>query len=133
MVDYTSQTTADFETYYLAGMGLIFLWEGQGDVRAHYNRNAAILRHLGNGAVNSVGNNAPSGSEVEGDAYVIGTSPTGVFAGHARNIALYVADPFDGDVVGWLFLAPREGMHVWNEVLEQRHYFDGTDWQVGPT
>ena len=49
------------------------------------------------GGVISIGTNAPPGSPSEGDAYIIGTSPTGAWAGRANAVAYYTAS-------GWRFV-----------------------------
>lgn len=46
---------------------------------------------------------APPGSPSEGDTYIIDTSPTGAWSGHAGDITVYTEG-------GWVFRSPRGGM-----------------------
>ena len=48
--------------------------------------------------------NAPPGSPTEGDLYIIGPSPTGLWATHAGKLGLYYG--------GWLVCTPKGGMQV---------------------
>lgn len=52
--------------------------------------------------------NTPPGSPAAGDAYVVGTSPSGAWVGHAKDIALYTPR-------GWVFATPRVGCALLNE------------------
>jgi hypothetical protein len=49
---------------------------------------------------------APPGSPAEGDRYIVAASPTGVWAGHAADIAVWQ----DG---AWDFHDPQEGWRCW--------------------
>lgn len=49
--------------------------------------------------------NAPSGAEVSGDRYIVGTSPTGAFAGKANYIA-----ELQGTT--WVFAPPKDGLQI---------------------
>jgi len=50
--------------------------------------------------------NDPPGSPAEGDRYIVGPTPTGVWVGHAKSIAWY-------DGAAWAFDAPEEGWFVY--------------------
>lgn len=52
--------------------------------------------------------NTPPGSPSVGDFYIAGVSPTGAWAGHAKEIALYSPR-------GWVFAVPTVGMSVLNQ------------------
>ncbi|MBG1232230.1 DUF2793 domain-containing protein [Aestuariivirga litoralis] len=69
----------------------------------------------------SRGLNAPPGSFAEGDRFLIGTTPTGDWAGKAGLIALR-------DAGLWVFLTPRAGFLAWIVAESTFIVFDGTAW-----
>ena len=72
-------------------------------------------------AVKGINQNTPPGSPVEGDVYGLGASPTGTWAGKAKNIARYYN-------AAWLFIPPFDGM-IANDVSVDRFYhYNGTSW-----
>lgn len=93
----------------------------------HYAQMMALLRGLDAlvmPRVLSVGANTAPGSPSDGDMHVVGTSPTGVWAGKANNLARRSA------VAGaWEFFAPKPG---WRVSDSSNAYsvltFNGTSW-----
>ena len=75
-------------------------------------------------AVESVGSNAPPASPVDGQCFVVGTAPTGVWAGHAKAIAGYAPG-------GWRFVAAVAGMNALDKASGQTATYDGTAWSIG--
>ena len=75
-------------------------------------------------AVETVGANAPPGSTVDGQCFVIGTAPTGAWAGQAKAIAGYAPG-------GWRFVAAVAGMRALDKASGQTATYDGTAWVVG--
>ncbi len=65
--------------------------------------------------------NTPPVSPNGGDVVIVGTSPTGDFAGHMNALAQYLTG-------GWVFLSPIPWMDAWVESTESRMAFDGTSW-----
>lgn len=66
--------------------------------------------------------NTPPGSPTSGDAHLIGTSPTGDWAGKANNIATW-----DGGA--WRYLSPWRGLRVEKHSAPSMLIrFDGTNW-----
>lgn len=55
-----------------------------------------------NCVVLSVGDTAPPATPANGDCYIVGTSATGAWAGHDKELAVYRG--------GWQFYAPKEGV-----------------------
>jgi hypothetical protein len=51
--------------------------------------------------------NTPPGSPADGDAYLVGSSPTGAWSGHAQEVAVLIGG-------GWTFLTPAPGWLVYN-------------------
>lgn len=75
--------------------------------------------------VSGVGVNSPP-AHVGGNRYVIGSSPTGAWAGQAQMIA-----ESDGSV--WAFEEPVSGQHVFNPATDLVHTYNGLTWSVGTT
>lgn len=65
--------------------------------------------------------NAPPGSPVEGDLYVVGTAGSGAWSGRSENVALYYN-------AAWLFFTPIEGMFAWDQTSNSLKRYDGADW-----
>ncbi|MGV3649834.1 MAG: DUF2793 domain-containing protein, partial [Devosia sp.] len=66
--------------------------------------------------------NAPPGSPAEGDAYIVGTAPSGAWAAHATDIALYTRR-------GWVFAVPGIGQGLYNQATATNVQFDAAgDW-----
>ena len=68
------------------------------------NSDLSIIDQGIDGTVKSRGVNTPPGSPVDGDAYIVGSSPTGSWAGKANQIAFW-RDP----VGAWQFMIPLSG------------------------
>jgi len=66
----------------------------------------------------------PPGSPAEGDTYLVATSPTGDWTGHAGDVAMYYS--------GWLFATPREGWVAWVDDEDVLIYFSGSAWFTLP-
>ena len=64
------------------------------------------------------------GSPIDGQAYVVAGSATGVWAGHEGDVAVFLNG-------GWIFIPPLEGWSAWNEASSSRLLFDGQDWHEG--
>lgn len=87
-----------------------------------FNEAALILDRMVQPAIVNRTTNTPPGSPVDGDMYIVGPSPTGVWVGHSEKIAIYFT--------GWLFYAPQTGWLVWDTGAAERIEYDGADWVV---
>jgi hypothetical protein len=65
----------------------------------------------------------PPGSPAEGDRYIVAASPTGVWSGHAGDVAVFQ----DG---AWAFHDPKEGWRCWVEDENVLLIFDGPAWSA---
>lgn len=64
---------------------------------------------------------------VLGNAYIIGTAPSGSdWAGNAR--ALGISNPLGA--ADWIIISPVEGMQVYDLNLRRYRVFDGVEWQI---
>lgn len=64
---------------------------------------------------------APPSIPVEGARYLLGTSPSGAWAGHGGKLAVWQAG-------GWIFSVPREGWRLWAEDDDKLFVFNGSAW-----
>lgn len=67
--------------------------------------------------------NTPPGSPTTGVAYIIGSSPTGVWAGHAAKIAVY-------DGASWTIIAPAEGYEAFDQGVNAFYFYNGSAWVI---
>lgn len=91
-------------------LGLPLLAAAQ--AQKHVTMNDALIRldALAAPSVISASQATPPLSAVEGDTYIVGASPTGLWQGHADELAFFVNG-------GWSFADPRQGWRVW--VIDQ--------------
>lgn len=76
--------------------------------------------------------NAPPGSPANGSVYIVGTSPTGAFAGYVGRLAIYrAANSGEGVSAGWIFVDPKPGFRAY-VIDDKRFYRVGSDslWVV---
>jgi hypothetical protein len=64
---------------------------------------------------------APPSNPADGEAWIVGASPTGEWAGHSGNIALRQS-------TNWLFAVPVSGMTAFDSATQQTARYDG-QWQ----
>ncbi len=67
--------------------------------------------------------NAPPDSPAEGARYIVGSSPTGAWSGHARAVAAYQ----DG---AWMIYPPNEGWIAWVADEDIAVVWDGSAWST---
>lgn len=98
------------------GLPLVAAQQAQPEVT--HNEAVTVLAALFNGVIDA-GRNTPVGSPTVGDAYILGTAPTGVWAGRANQIAVYTSGGWryfpDRDNAGTIITmgARQKGVHVW--------------------
>ncbi|HYD15453.1 MAG TPA: DUF2793 domain-containing protein [Hyphomicrobium sp.] len=68
---------------------------------------------------------APPGSPAEGVRYIVGSSPTGAWAGRGTEIAAY-------QDAAWAFYAPLEGWLAWVADEDTLYVFNGVTWLPAP-
>lgn len=99
---------------------LPYILQSQSQKEVTHNSGLDLIDALLQAAMVSVGVNTPPGSPVAGDCYVVGTSPTGAWAGQAKAVAFYTT--------GWNFIAPWEGLTVWANDANALYTYDGAAW-----
>jgi hypothetical protein len=104
---------------------LPLLHAGQAQKELFHNEAVVGIDALLHRDVQGVGVDAPPVTPDPGQAWIVGGSPTGDWAGHAHAIACWT-------VGGWRFVTPRTGMEVWAESLARPvRYRAGVGWQIG--
>ena len=86
-----------------------------------FNPNFARLEALVHLTVISI-TNTPPGSPANGDCYIVGTSPTGVWSGHVSDIAVYYT------IGGWIYIDPAIGVRAYNRATSTYYRWDGSVW-----
>ena len=88
------------------------------------SHNEALLRVDGllHPSVLGEGLNTPPSSPNLADAWIIGPEPSGAWAQHLNEIALWQAG-------GWTFIAPQAGCIVWSRADGAHLLYDGARWR----
>lgn len=99
---------------------LPLLFAGQAQKEFYVNEGLALLDAMLHPFVEAVVDVPPTSPAI-GACWLVGTVPTGLFAGRARSIAAW-------DGTQWSFGAAREGVVV-RVRGDGSRYFDGMNWQ----
>lgn len=103
---------------------LPMLFAGQAQKEFFVNEANARVDALLHPAIEGEGNDPPA-SPAEGECWLVGSAPTGVWSGNARKLACFSA-------AIWLFLDPADGMRVFDRAAGQfLLYRDG--WRAPAT
>lgn len=103
-----------------ARLGLPYIVSGQAQKEVTHNEGLNKLDAFVTPVVADIAD-APPGSPAAGDLYIVGTSPSGDFTGHANQLAQYQTG-------GWVFYAPFKWMDAVVESLDSRMAYDGSGW-----
>lgn len=107
-----------------ARLGLSYLQAAQIGKEATVNEALAALDLAICAAVDGYLNNTPPGSPAVGNCYVIGSAPTGVWAGHGQAFAGYTEG-------GWRFIAAISGLTVLDKASGEVATYSGSTWEKG--
>lgn len=111
-------------SYALFNVGLNTGWTlGEDGWEAGADYNWLLIDTLLQGRVMSVGLNTPPATPNDGECYIIGTAPTGVWSGFANGIAIR-------DSGTWTVIVPLEGWKIYDRATEQDYQYTGTAWAV---
>jgi hypothetical protein len=106
----------------LPNVGINYEWDLGSDAwKTGMDTNLILIDALMQCGVVAVGTNTPPGSPAQGEAHVIGASPTGVFASNANKFAVYNATT-------WTIVAARAGWMVYDRTTFKFWIFDGSAW-----
>jgi len=99
---------------------------GQAQKEMTVNEALARLDIAVQAAVAGTGVDTPPALPSPGACWLIGSAPTGVWAGHAHEVAGWTSS-------GWIFVPPREGMQLWlGSIGGNARFLDG-EWHFGKT
>lgn len=107
-----------------ARLALPLLQPGQAQKEMSHNEALARLDVAAQACVVESGVDSPPADPDPGDAWIVGESPTGAWAGQALAVAGWTAS-------GWRFVAAREGMHVWVSQTQEFAVFSEGEWRLG--
>lgn len=105
-------------------VSLPYILPGQAQKEMFHNEALLRLDIIVAALVEEAPGNTPPAVPTPGAAYLVGTSPSGAWAGQAANIAAY-------DSTGWRFVAPLEGWSVWVRSLDLTATFVDGVWETG--
>lgn len=104
-----------------ANLGLTLLSLGQSQKEVTVNAALRILDAVSNIGAKDKDLNTPPVSPTESDLYIIGPSPTGVWAGKSKQLAVYTGGT-------WAYIPPKEGVCFWVMDEDVVYVFNGTAW-----
>lgn len=105
-------------------LALPLIAPGQAQKEVAHNEALARIDMIVQASALTIGDDAPPGTPMAGDCWIIGNSPTGAWAGYAGQVAGWTEG-------GWRFVAPRAGMQLWVESAQMFARYDGTGWNIG--
>jgi hypothetical protein len=105
-------------------LNLPLIAAGQAQKELSHNEALALIDGIVSGAVETLGANDPPGTPTVGQSWIVGSAPTGVWAGNAQALALWTEG-------GWRFLAATSGLKVWVKDQQLWALYDGASWDVG--
>lgn len=105
-------------------IGMTTLSNSQGQY-LNANETFAIIDALLGKVVKDKDLSAPPGSPSNGDVYIVGASPTGLWSGQATKVAFW-----SSDANAWVFITPKEGWKLEPTDEDVVYRFDGSAWQV---
>ncbi len=100
---------------------LPYLMPSQAQKHITHNEALELLDAIVQLTLVSIGENTPPGAPQSGEAHGVGEAPTGAWAGHSGQIAVWRG-------TGWQFLTPRAGWRATNLAKAVPCRFDGTAW-----
>ncbi|MEJ0062413.1 MAG: DUF2793 domain-containing protein [Alphaproteobacteria bacterium] len=101
-------------------LAMAYIAAGQAQKEVTHNDALNDLDALAKLSVIDRTTNAPPGSPATGDAYIIGSSPTGAWSGFAGKVAAWYA--------GWKIKTPLAGWTAWVRAENRMLYHTGSAW-----
>lgn len=105
-------------------LGLPFIAPGQSQKELFHNEALQMLDTIVAAALEEPPRNDPPAAPVSGSCFIVGTAPTGAWAGHGSALAAFSA-------AGWRFIAPMEGLQAWVRSTSTWAVFQAGAWEVG--
>jgi hypothetical protein len=104
-------------------LSFAFIAQNQSQKEVTANEALAVIDAVLNRGAVSQGDATPPVSPSEGDLYILGTSATGDWATHDKEVAYYFNSI-------WSFITPNEGMMLWVSDDDKPYVYDGSNWIV---
>jgi hypothetical protein len=101
-----------------------FLSAGQAQKEFFHNEALQTLDALVAGAVEEGPRSAPPSAPAVGACYIVGTSPTGAWAGRSQFVAAFTTG-------GWRFVTPVEGMTLYVKSSGNSATYRLGVWEIG--
>lgn len=111
-------------TYTSARLNLPLLQAGQAQKEFTHNEALAAIEALVQPVAQTLGDDVPPASPLAGQCWIIGTAPSGVWAGQAGALAMWT----DG---GWRFTPAFDGMAVWVAAADLWAHHRSGIWSLG--
>jgi hypothetical protein len=105
-------------------LALPLLATAQAQKEVTHNESLAMLDAVVQSVVVAVAPASVPVTPTLGQGWIVGTSPTGAWAGHAGALAVWTAG-------GWRFAAPFEGMTAWSLADSMVFRRAGSSWLAG--
>jgi hypothetical protein len=105
-------------------LALPLLQPGQAQKEMYHNEALARLDLAVQAAVIAAGTNIPPADPEPGDAWIVGSAPSGAWTGQAKALAGWTG-------AGWRFVAAVEGMRAWVSESDGFALFSGGVWRIG--
>lgn len=104
-------------------LGINYGWAlGEDNWKDGMDANLLLLGAILNLQVTAIQNAPPTGTLTNGMRYIVGTAPTGAWAGKANQVAVLVE-------ASWTFWAPKAGWCAQVESTASEWLYTGTAWQ----
>lgn len=103
-------------------LSLPFIQAAQAQKHVTHNEAIDLLDMIVQLTVQDFDATTPPGSALEGQAWALGASPTGAWAGMGGQIASWRGG-------GWLFMAPNTGWQAWGITAGALRVYTGSTWQ----
>jgi hypothetical protein len=105
-------------------LALPLLAAGQAQKEVLHNEALTTLDGMVQAVAQTAGVNDPPGAPGEGQSWIVGAAPTGLWSGHAHNVAVWSGG-------GWRFVPPFEGLELWLADAALPARWSAGAWQIG--
>lgn len=118
-----------------ADLGIPYISGTQDQPEVTHNTALNVIQALLNGAIDQ-GTNTPPGSPSEGDIYILGAAPTGVWTGRANCVAIYMGTSWefvpgdDGSGTPITMGARQEGLRIYVRDEDNVYVWNGSSWKA---
>ena len=102
-------------------LALPLLFAGQAQKEVYVNEALALIDTLLHGVIEGTANTPPA-SPVDGTCWLVGTAPSGDWAGTAGKLASRQGG-------NWIFITPRDGIRLLNRSTAQEILYSG-GWKI---